>query len=479
MFRKINNLGISVLMILLFAIVGQAQNTFNSGSTGADGAFSPTTNQTIVVPESGIFNYTTVNIPSNVTITYARNSKNQPVTILASGNVTIAGTIIIDGKVANSNGGGGQGGPGGFNGGPGGFGAETSFNGVTGDGPGGGTGAAATVNGVDVASGGGGGFSAAGGQGARENANVAFSAGGPRYGTFAVSPLIGGSGGGGGSAEANEAGGGGGGGGGAILIASSGTISLSGAIYARGGAGGSSPFGIQSGSGGGGGGAGGAIRLVSNVITGSGVMNVTGGAGQYGYNGSVFFYGGNGSAGYIRVETYDYNNFSPNANPAFVSFSMPLSVNSATAPNLRITSIAGISAPTNPLGSLQGVPDVIVPTAQTNPVEVALAASNIPVGTIIQVVVTPASGTRTTVQSSALTGTEASSTATASVTIPNGMSVLTASVVIDLTTSAANRNPFFINGERVDKIEIAATFGQESQVTYVTRSGKRVSKGDF
>ena len=143
---------------------------------------------------------------------------------------------------------------------------------------------------------------------------------------------------------------------------------------------------------------------------------------------------------------------------------------------MRITSIGGVTPPASPLGSLQGIPDIVIPTTQTNPVTVDVAAANIPAGTTLQVMVTPANGTRTTVQSSALAGTESSSTATASVTIPNGISVVTASVTIDLTGTAAMLNPIYINGERVDKIEIAATFGQESQITYITRSGKRISK---
>jgi len=51
----------------------------------------------VQLPESGVFNFTTVNIPAGVTITFRRNSRNTPVTILASGNVTIAGTIDVSG----------------------------------------------------------------------------------------------------------------------------------------------------------------------------------------------------------------------------------------------------------------------------------------------------------------------------------------------------------------------------------------------
>src|SRR5262249_53677579 len=90
-------LALSILLVVCAAVPTRAQCSFNSGSTGADGAFNPTTNQTVQLPESGVFNFTTVNIPSGVTIKFARNSKNTPVTILVSGNVTMAGKIDISG----------------------------------------------------------------------------------------------------------------------------------------------------------------------------------------------------------------------------------------------------------------------------------------------------------------------------------------------------------------------------------------------
>src|SRR5712692_6261595 len=155
-------------------------NNFSSGSTGADGAFSPTTSQTIQVPESGVFNFTTINIPTGVTITYTRNSKNTPVTILATGDVTIVGTISVAGAGGLSNGGGGRGGPGGYDGGAAGFGFDT-FVGVTGDGPGGGGGGSST-NGTTLSGGGGGGYASAGVNGGVQTGAVA-GAGGPKYGS--------------------------------------------------------------------------------------------------------------------------------------------------------------------------------------------------------------------------------------------------------------------------------------------------------
>ena len=115
--RKYGTAWAIVLGCLLFAVTARAQNSFNSGSTGADGAFAPTTSQSIAVPTSGTFNFTTVNIPSGLTITFTRNSTNSPLTILASGDVVIAGNINIDGQTATANGAGALGGPGGSSGG--------------------------------------------------------------------------------------------------------------------------------------------------------------------------------------------------------------------------------------------------------------------------------------------------------------------------------------------------------------------------
>src|SRR5882672_4405976 len=114
------------LALFCAAATAQAQNSFSSGSTGADGPFAPTANQTITVPDSGVFNFTTVNIPANVTITYNRGTNNKPLIILASGDVVLGSNAVInlDGKPGNANGSGGFGGPGGFGGGAGGYGFD-------------------------------------------------------------------------------------------------------------------------------------------------------------------------------------------------------------------------------------------------------------------------------------------------------------------------------------------------------------------
>ncbi len=450
------------LALLCASATLQAQNTFSSGSTGVDGAFAPATSQSIAVPDSGVFNYTTVNIPTGVTITYTRNTSNKPLTILASGDVVIAGTINMDGKPGNSNGSGGFGGPGGYSGGSGGYGFDQSFTGVPGDGPGAGGGGISSATTALPGSGGGGGY---GTNGIGGQSGTVSGQAGPRFGAVTILPLVGGSGGGGGGSRPNDRGGAGGGGGGAILIASSGTITLSGTLFARAGSG-------ASGNAGGGGGSGGAVRFIANTISGGGNLNVAGGSGggaNYSYN------GGGGGQGYVRIEAYDYSGFTGTSTPSnIISFAFPHPVTPPNSPALRIASVGGVNAPVAPLGSLQGVPDVIVPSSQPNPVTVALEGANLPLGTIVQVTLTPSRGNRTSVQSSGLAGSESASTASASVTLPGGISVVSASAVIDLTIASAK--PFFMEGERVNRIEVAATFGGASELTYVTQSGRRIKR---
>lgn len=443
-------------LITALSLTAGAQNTFSSGSTGADGAFSPTTSQTVTVPASGVFNYTTVNIPAGVTITYVQNpSISTPLTILASGTVQINGTIHVDGLNGNSSGFGGLGGPGGARGGNGG---ANGSAGTPGDGPGGGKGGIFNPSGSPIcAVGGGGGFQLAGGGGALSGAT---------YGTPSLVPLLGGSGGGGGCANSgNNVGGGGGGGGGAILIASSSSISFGppaggSSITAAGGSCSCSTNASVLSSGGGG--SGGAIRLVANTISGSVTLNVTGGSG-----------GGNtGGAGYIRVETFNNSGFSPNNQGAPVSSALPGSAVPTNLPSLQIVSVAGIAVPSNPIGSFQGSPDVVLPATQTNPVGVVINAANIPAGTTVNLTATPTSGTGASATTT-LAGTLSSSSGTASISIPAGLTVLTASTIINLAT-LGDLQPLFINGERVDKIEVASRFGGSSQIAYITHSGRRI-----
>src|SRR5688500_20367247 len=73
--RKFNHAGVvgGGLLVFLAGIVLStplSAQTFVSGSTGADGALNPAANITIPLPPSGILNFTTINIPSNVTVNF-------------------------------------------------------------------------------------------------------------------------------------------------------------------------------------------------------------------------------------------------------------------------------------------------------------------------------------------------------------------------------------------------------------------------
>jgi hypothetical protein len=81
---------------------GRAQ--VNSGSNGSDGAFNPNASINIDMTSrpSGIYQYTSVNIPSSVTVTFTPNANNTPVVWLVQGDCNIAGTLSIRGKDSDS-----------------------------------------------------------------------------------------------------------------------------------------------------------------------------------------------------------------------------------------------------------------------------------------------------------------------------------------------------------------------------------------
>ena len=265
-----------------------------------------------------------------------------------------------------------------------------------------------------------------------------------------------------GSLSSGVPGGGGGGSGGALLIASSGTITVSGALSARGGNGVANfttftgPFG--------GAGSGGAIRLIANTVTGTGQILVNGG--------SASALNGGGGQGRIRLEastlTFTGTFTTPPTNALPASVFPP-----AGQPTLMITSVGGIAAPANPQGSFLTAPDITLPSSQTNPVTVNLVASNIPVGTTVQVKVNPQGGAATSVNA-LLSGTTAASTASASATLPNGVSVISATATFVLPTTASIDAPTQFAGEPITHVRVAAVYGGPSTVTYITASGKEI-----
>jgi len=476
---------LAVATALTFAMPSWA--AFNSGSTGTDGPFNPTVNTELQVPPSGVFNFTSVNIPIGVTVTFRKNTTNTPVVILASGDVTIAGTININGKnstdvgaAGNGNLGDdglpGEGGPGGFGGGSGGRASDTAAGRAAGSGLGPGAGQAGgnIVSGSNFAVGGGGaGFGANGSFGWSEGSQDSIPGQkGLAYGSTLLLPLIGGSGGGGGGGGQFFSGSGGGGGGGAILIAASGTANISGSVLANGGNSGAAA-GVGHGAGGGSG-SGGGIRIVATTISGNGtlsaqpgsVASVTGVSGCGPLNNPCQRSGANGAVGRIRLEAENYTRTAASG-PAH-TFGQPGSVFVTGTPTLRITSVAGVASPATPTGSA----DITLPANTPNPVTVNFETTGIPVGNNVKLTVTPAYGNPVIAVSNALTGSTASGTAATSVTLPTGPSTLSAQTTYTIVAALGEAMRHYAGGETVEKVAVTAVPGQPNKYSLITVSGK-------
>lgn len=429
---------LTLMTISLLIWNTSAHATFVSGSTGALGPFSPTSNTVVALPSDGKLNYTTINIPSGVTVTFTKNASNTPVYMLATGDVTIMGAIDVSGTNAN-NPSIGRGGPGGFDGGHGG---GVAGNGGKGMGPGGGI----QGNSIDGRSGGGG----FGTNGVSGWGTLYDGAGGLAYGNQRLLPLIGGSGGGGGGGHSSSGSAPGGGGGGAILIASSTSINLNGSITANGGNGGCCP-------GGGAGGSGGGIKLVANSISGNGSITAIGGAASY--------QAGRGGQGIVRLEATT-NTLIP-TNPAY-TYGLPTIVFPTNPPALRITSIGGTDVPASPTGAYNQ-PDILLPSNTPNPVVVNVSADNIPLPNSVNITVIPQIADATAISAStALSGTDQASTASASVTLSTAYAnVVTAQATFTVVA-------MYYNGEEIEKVRVATTLGGASETTYITKSGKEI-----
>ncbi len=277
-------------------------------SDGSDGPFHPVAGQTLIlndVATNGVFNFTTIHIPTNVTIRFANNSLNTPVFFAATGDVTIEGTIDVSGHDFAAGGG-----PGGWSGGA----ASPNAAGSRGSGPAGGEGGP-----VPAGQG-----NAGGGAGMATSGLTATSRTGANPGPGSPKirrPILasgntggGGSGGGGGGGRlfygVNISGGDGGGGGGALQISTPGKLTLSGKLIANGGHGAWAFANVFARGGPGGGGAGGQIELYAGelVITNNATIQARGGAGgglstepvpndPFGYSS-----GAHGGAGYVYFD---------------------------------------------------------------------------------------------------------------------------------------------------------------------------------
>lgn len=437
-------------------MVGTAQ--VNSGSDGHDGAFNPTQNITIDMADhpDGIYHYTSVNIPNGVTVSFIPNAKNTPVVWLVQGDCVIAGIVDVSGKSA-SGGAGGIGGPGGWAGGNGGNENNLASYGL---GPGGG--APGINDSLGIYFGGNGSF------GTKGNVIGQQKSAGNIYGNIFLLPLTGGSGGGGSAGFVS----GGAGGGGAMLIASSSAITLNGVIAASGG-GGTAWLAIGDGSGGG-------VRLVTPSLSGNGQVVATGGV----TNPSNGNSSSNGGYGRVRFDALQ-NSFGGNVAGLLTKGFQPIIL---PVPNqgiqLNIDSIGGVAVGGSPGGVLVN-PDVTIPAQQSNPLNVLVNCTNVPLNTDIIVKVHPANGPDVTATAKNTAGTLAASTATIPVAMPHGGGIIYASAVTGIAggTGATDakeerlknlaQTGWTADGERFVAMEITAGMGGKQSVSYLTDSGKR------
>ena len=390
-----------ILQTMFAVLVGAgAHAQINTGSTGSDGAldFSSITYTTNIVIDmhdhsNGIYQYTYVNIPSGVTVTFVPNADNTPVTWLVQSNALINGTVDVSGQIGQyATSIGGVGGPGGYRGGAGGI--QTT----SGQGPGGGM--AGSIGGnASYASFG--------------STNFVGLPPGATYGNNFLFPLLGGSGGGGSYCDQCQNLGGAGGGGAILIVAS--TIDLNGSVLARGGSFPMNPsWGQQSG-----GGSGGAVRLVASVVKGIGGIDASGGSG-----GGKFIWGGDGSGGTggtgrIRFDTLE-NDFGGSISGVFTTGFQPIIFQAVgQGAQLAVTSVGGVPVSASPTGVLS-TPDAVLSAQQNNPIPVVVSCSNLPLNTQITVSVKPANGAAVSATGYNNTGTLSSSTATISIVMPRG-----------------------------------------------------------
>lgn len=412
---------VSIVWLLLLPITVYAQ-TFSSGSTGADGPLDLSTCQTLVcvikLPESGVLNYTTVNVPDGKILVFKRNSRNTPVVILAQSNVTIAGLINV-----NANADPDQPislrtpGAGGFYGGQGGF---------SGFGPGGGS--------------------------ASCSASPCNNIHGNWVGPLSLSPIVGGSGGAGLTSQGIACDGGGGGG--AIVIASSTSINFlpSGFITASGAQGFCGNVGVSSA------GSGGAIRLIANSMGGGGRLTAAG-----------------GSHGVIRLESpTGTNTFTGEATPAAVISPINPTIVSNDPPTLTITSVGGFAVPSY-AGSRFDSVDLLLPSQLPDPIAVQVVGHNIPIGT--QVDVGFFGSQSATATPGILSGTLQSSTATATISNLNRTSVtfLLAAASFTPSGTAQNFNP--LGKDQVAKIRIEAAVATKPNFVFLRSDGTPIDQG--
>ena len=398
-----------ILGVILFGgLQPLASGQVNSGSNGSDGAFNPTSSITINMADhpTGVYNFTSVNIPGGVVVRFTPNPNNTPVVWLVQGDCIINGEVNVTGN-GPSLAIGGSGGPGGFRGGN----AAPAVS--AGEGPGGGQPGAAGGNGsyATYAIG----FTSTNGGQPSQPSTLTV------YGNNYLLPLIGGSGGAGSDGSYDGRKDGGGGGGGALLIASSGTIRHFGTIAAYGPDAGTNS--VTSGCG-----SGGSVRLIATTITGTGRIVANGGL-----TSGTHKTAGDGRVRLDCVDDQFTGTITGQSSRGFQPIILPAG---SQASQLTVISISGTTVPAPP-GGVIARPDITVLAQQNNPVNIVVGCSNVMLGTTIEVTIHPKIGADISASGVNNIGTDASSTAIIPINMPRGGGTVYASAATGVVATSA------------------------------------------
>ena len=296
-----------------------------------------------------VFKYTSVTVDEGTTLSFSNHPSRAPVVWLVSGDVTINGTVSLDGQYYQAAPANSEPGPGGFRGGSG-------------------TYASGVWAGAGFGPGGGGRAGDAGYPGSY--GTKGYGAPSP-YGNQSLIPLIGGSG----ASSDPQTHVSGGAGGGAILIACQSTITVDGILQSNGGSG------YNYSSANTGGGSGGGIRLVADTLFGTGTVNALGGGGWQ-----------TGGMGRIRIERINNENtlvVSPDASLV----DLPIDTTATlwppdTAPSVKIIAIGGENSPANPRAEFGTAgADIVLPEVSTT--QVVIETTHVEEASQVEVRLTP------------------------------------------------------------------------------------------
>jgi len=359
-----------LLIIALFMMHVASAAIIVPGSDGSDGVLNITANTTIDLSQAVdgtwdqdntanagqgvydatkwavVFKYSSVTVDAGVTLSFTNHPSRAPVVWLVNGDVTIEGTVSVDGQSGVNAPALTEGGPGGSRGGVGYFSSGVIDGG--GYGPGGGV---------------------------RRAIGGSYGTGPLPYGNPSMIPLIGGSG---GSGPDRAYAVGGGGGGGALLLACTQTVTLNGSITANGGTGPAYYYSERTG-----GGSGGGIRVVSSALAGAGNVHALAGAG-----------GKLGAAGLGRIRLERVTNtgtIAPTPDPSVVPLTdgdTALLWPPPEAPTVKILTIGGEAAPADPRAAFgtEGA-DVALPEVST--IQVLIETVGVEQASQVQVRLTP------------------------------------------------------------------------------------------